>query len=42
MEMVNSTSLMHAVLAEVGRKSKSWRVEAITVWLRYIEQQVSA
>jgi hypothetical protein len=41
MEMVNSTSLMHAVLEEEGCKSKSWKVEAMTVWRRCIEQQVS-
>jgi hypothetical protein len=41
-ELVNATSLMHAVLGEVGCRSKSLRTKAITVWRRYLEQEVSA
>ena len=40
-QIVNSTSVMHSVLEEVGCRSKSLRVEAITVWRRHLEQQVS-
>jgi hypothetical protein len=41
-ELANATSLMHAVLGEVGCRSKSMRTEAITVWRRHLEQEVSA
>jgi hypothetical protein len=41
-ELVNATSLMHAVLGEVSCMSKSIRIEAITVWRRYLELEVSA
>jgi hypothetical protein len=40
-ELVNATSLMHAVLGEVSCRSKSIHTEAIRTW-KNLEQEVSA